>query len=216
MARSVIKNRSVQAFVTKAKKLLWRVNRQDFTDFLENIKRLQTEKNYTKSQAAVMAAKEFTCLLDLFKEFDVSQFDPDPTSHQQVDRLAGFTSDHNKPEAERKTTTPARDEIRITGIEGTLRENLNWAMEAAGRFLRTSESPRECPNDSAYYLYRRAVDEPKEFLMRLGQVEGKSADAGQTGIKTETKRSVKELDQMLAAHEENSVDDPDTVQASHP
>ena len=84
------------------------------------------------------------------------------------------------------------------GKEQTYRENLNWAMNAAGEFLRAKRRPHTCPNDSAWFLYCQAIDEPKDFMAKVGQVELKS-DNGESDrmAKVVGQRSVTEIDEML-------------------
>lgn len=66
--------------------------------------------------------------------------------------------------------------VRSEGREQTYRENLNWAINAAGEHLRTKKNPMICPNDAAWFLYCQAIEEPKDFMQKVGQVESKAAE----------------------------------------
>ena len=88
--------------------------------------------------------------------------------------------------------------VESEDIELSHRECLQWAMDAAGRFLRTKQHPMRCPNDAAYFLYQQAIDQPKEFLTKVTQMEAKVDNQGLAG-KRATQKSIREVDKLLEA-----------------
>ena len=78
------------------------------------------------------------------------------------------------------------------------RDNLSWAMSAAGHFLRTKERPIICPNNACWFLYCQAIDEPKDFMAKVNQIESK-ADGGELEreSKSSSRRSLAEIDLFL-------------------
>lgn len=77
-------------------------------------------------------------------------------------------------------------------------ENVRWAMAAAGEFARTGEKPTTCPNDACWFLYQQAIDNPKEFMTKVGQAEPK-ADGGENerALRIAGQRSVADIQAML-------------------
>lgn len=92
--------------------------------------------------------------------------------------------------------------IKCKGIEQSHYDNMLWALDAAGLHLRTGKEPNACPNDSAYFLFCQAKDEPKAFMDKVNQMESKQADKQNPIIKREEKRSIREIDVMLSLLEE--------------
>jgi predicted transcriptional regulator len=86
----------------------------------------------------------------------------------------------------------------IAGRELSYRENLNWAISAAGEHSITRMHPKDCPNNTAWFLYKQALKEPKDFMAKFGQVESKS-DSGENDrlVKQGTKHSIEEIDAFL-------------------
>jgi hypothetical protein len=142
---------------------------------------------YTKNQAIVRASKEYKCLKLLFREYDLKLFDPNPESHPDIVHKQDIQPD--------KTLNG----VICEGKQQSYKESLQWAIEAAGKFLRTNENPISCPCDAAYYLYQQAITEPKDFLGRVGQIEAKVAGESEDdkNIKREGKRSISEIESML-------------------
>jgi hypothetical protein len=111
----------------------------------------------TKMQALVTASKEFPQLRKLMDEYDFSDVEKtvDPTLVQPVD--------------ESNTT----GDIHVQDRDLSYRENLRWAANAAGLKLRTGKLPATCPNNTAYYLFKMAIEEPKDFMAKVTSVESK-------------------------------------------
>jgi len=89
--------------------------------------------------------------------------------------------------------------IPISKIEQSHLENLEWAMDAAGHFLRCNEEPKCAPNNAAYYLYQMALKEPKDFFNRFNQTFKGGEDEEQKDTKRASKRSIEEITMMLEA-----------------
>lgn len=87
--------------------------------------------------------------------------------------------------------------IYCNNIEQPFRQNLLWAIKAAGLFSRTQQGPTECPNDTAFFLYRQARDNPKDFLGRFAMIEGRSNDEDENELSKETKKTVAEIEEFL-------------------
>ncbi len=101
-------------------------------------------------------------------------------------------------EDEKLTLDGGRTEVICHNEEMSYKENLRWAIETAGNFLRTKKPPIECPNNSAWYLYIQAVKEPKDFLAKLGQIEVKEKeDQGVTDLAKECVKNEDEITKFL-------------------
>jgi len=182
--------RDMIEFAQRAKSITWRQDkskeRPTYHSWKDRVEALESKDGgrLTHNQAIVRASKEFPCLNRLFREYNVVDFDPNPESHPAIQHWG----------------QPATAEsVFCEGKEQTYRESLRWAIDAAGRQARTGEQPASCPCDAAWYLYRQAVDEPKDFLAKLGQIESKpDAEAqGRQSIRKESGRSIKEIDSFL-------------------
>lgn len=132
-------------------------------------------------QAIIEAAKEFPCLERLVQEYD------------------------STPIKKEKEST---GEVQVEGRELSHRENLNWAIEAAGKFQRIREKPKSVPNDSAFYLYHLAIDEPKDFLGKFNQIEARGDDEQekQQQIRKRGQRTIDEINDMLKTLEEEETE----------
>jgi hypothetical protein len=182
---------AMKEFRKRCRSILWRQDGKDkktYKRYERLIGEFVKDGGMTQDQAVVEAAKDFQCLKKLFREYDVSEYDPHPESHP----------DTPEPEKERKST------IRSEGKQLSYRENLSWAMSTAGEFLRKGEEPKSCPNDQAYFLYVQAKEQPKDFMARLGQVESKGDDNREEKrlARKSSKRSIEEIEGMLATLEE--------------
>ena len=92
------------------------------------------------------------------------------------------------------------EDIQSEDIKQTFREDLAWAIQAAGLKLRTKESPTKCPNDSAFFLYQQAVENPKDFLTKFAQIEGRSGDSDEDKETSRVcKRAIFEIEEQLTA-----------------
>jgi hypothetical protein len=81
--------------------------------------------------------------------------------------------------------------------EQSYRENLRWAIDAAGEFHRTGKRPAICPNNSAWYLFIQATKDPKDFLGKIGQIESKGEDDSDKELRTSTQHSIEEINTFL-------------------
>jgi len=180
---------AMREFRKRCHSILWRQEAGGKKDKItyDRFKRLvaefQKDGGMTLDQATVEAAKDFQCLKPLFRSYDVGDYDPHPESH----------ADTPKPDKRPKA-------VKCEDKSLSYREQLAWAMSAAGKFLRVGVEPTTCPNDRAFFLYIQAKEQPKEFMQRLGQVEAKgdTEEEEQRLSKRASKRSVEEIDAMLA------------------
>lgn len=193
--RLVAPAKSVTEFAKRARSILWRQDsgsiRKTYDQWEAKVKDLEVNGGMNPKQAIVQASKDFARLEILFREFDVSEYDPHPDSHPRIQK-------HGQPE-------PVEN-IECEDKEQSHRENLIWAIEAAGKKLRTGESPISAPNDAAYYLYCQARNEPKDFLGKFTQVEAKSSSDSDEDRdnRKRGKRSVDEIEEMLQSLTEGS------------
>lgn len=184
------KSRDISEFTSRVHSVLWRqdgADKKTYNAWEARVKQLQEGAGYTQDQAVVRASKEFPCLTRLFREYDVSELDPNPDSHPQIQHFG----------------QAPQSPVEIEGREQSYRENLRWAIEAAGEYLRTGQPPLLCPNNSAFYLYRQAIEEPKDFLGRVGQIESKGDGEleEQRLARKAGNRTIAEIDEMLASLE---------------
>lgn len=176
----------LKKFAQSARKLLWRqVNsgrKLLYNQWEARVAECKKE-GMSDKQAIVQASKDFSCLYPLFLEYPVNEFDPDPDSHPHI---------HMHGEEIKL------DGIECTGQELTHAENLIWAMNAAGDFLRTREPVTECPNNSAYFLYRQAIDDGDKFMAKYQQMAmDKTKNPEDESLKRGTQKSIAEIGQML-------------------
>ena len=186
-----VKSRDMAEFASRVKSMLWRQNRgadkKIYNQWKARVEELEadTGAGYNHNQAIVRAAKEFPVLNRLFREFDVRDFDPNPESHPAIQHYGQL---------------PDNGQAVCEGTEQSYRESLRWAIDAAGRHLRTGEIPKSCPCDAAWYLYRQAIDEPKDFMGKVGQIESKTDldSEARKNMSKSAKKSIAEIDAMLA------------------
>lgn len=180
----------VTQFTKRVRSVLWRqdngADKKTYDAWSARVAALESPDGggYTKTQAVVRASKEFPCLHRLFREYDLTAYDPNPDSHPTIQTFG-------KPVTEIT--------VMNEGIEQSYRESLRWAIDAAGEYLNTGKQPATCPCNAAFFLYRQALGEPRDFLAKLGQIEIK-ADVESEAIRSARKagnRSVAEIDAML-------------------
>ena len=179
---------SMIEFAKRCRSILWRLDGKEkgtYNKWQVRVNELKKDSSYSQQQAIVQAAKDFPALKRLFREYDTGEFDPNPDSHPDIHRWG-------KP-------------APMEGIENekkdlSFRENLSWAIATAGKFLRTGDAPTSCPNDEAYFLYRQACEQPKEFLGKFTQVEARTDDGSEEArlAKKSGKRSIDEIEEMLS------------------
>jgi transcriptional regulator with XRE-family HTH domain len=105
------------------------------------------------------------------------------------------------------TPPPPPPKISCLDIEQTFHENLSWAIQSAGLLLRTKRKPTECPNDTAFFLYQQACEDPKGFLGRFALIQGRLGDDKEDAeLQKEGQRSVAEIEEQLQAL--NEVEEP--------
>ncbi len=195
-------SRVVTEFAKRVKSALWRQDtgkeRPKYDAWVKKVVELESSEGagYTHAQAIVQASKDYTCLFRLFREYDLSAFDPNPDSHPQIRKFG---------ESKSKDIS----EVICEGKKQPYRQSLNWALDNAGTYLRTGVEPVTCPNDIAWYLYEQAKAEPKDFLGKVNQVEmrGDSESEDVRNAKKSGRRSIAEIDMMLSELE--SEDDRD-------
>ncbi len=176
-------------FAKRVRSILWRDDpgkvKGTYNAWQSKVEFLQSQ-GHTKQQAVLMASKEYPLLHRLWREYDLREYDPSPESHPAL-----------------YASAVAKDIKQAGGVvcEGkqqSYRDSLNWAIEAAGKYIRTGQSPVSCPCDAAYYLYDQAVKEPKDFLGRLGQVESKGVgNEPDSDIRRAGRRSLREIEEFL-------------------
>lgn len=177
---------AMKEFIKRARSILWRQDgkeKKTYEKWQALVNELQEDGGCTREQAIVQASKEQPCLRRLFREFDIGDYDPKPGSHPDIYQPAPVQLDGIKSE----------------GKELSFRENLTWAIEAAGKYLRTNKKPKTCPNDSAYFLFKQANEQPKEFLGKFAQIEGKGGNKAEEDRMTRQsgKRSIEDIEAML-------------------
>lgn len=179
---------AIAEFAKRAKSILWRQDsgpvRKSFDRWKRLVEELKTDGGCTYQQAVVQASKDFDCLKRLFREYSVNDYDPHPDSHPGIEHWGQKVP---------------MDGIENENREQSFRENLAWAIEAAGKYLRTNEMPVSTPNDGAYFLFRQACEQPKEFLGKFTQVEGRGDDEQERQRRTREsgQRSIDEINEML-------------------
>ncbi|MFA5767073.1 MAG: hypothetical protein WC919_04070 [Candidatus Paceibacterota bacterium] len=106
---------------------------------------------------------------------------------------------HSDPCEIRKVVTEGRGCIKCEEREQSYRENMVWAMAAAGEFIRTGLPPLTCPNNTAWFLYTQACDEPKDFMAKVNSLEAKNdnGDEAKRQLQSSTKKSLAEIEAFL-------------------
>ncbi len=177
-------------FEHRVKSLLWgrkkgpKNDRPDYIRWENLVKELQEEEGVNRRQAIVNASLTFDCLSVIIADYNLSQYGVPNTSIN----------------AEVTVSVSSRD------VKQSYRENLRWAHDAAGKFMRIKEEPDDCPNDAAYYLYQQAIQDPKDFLGKVGQVEVKasSQEEIEENDRKQATKSIEEIDEMLATLEKEN------------
>jgi hypothetical protein len=167
----------------------------------------------TRQQAIIVASKEFPCLATLFRRFSVEEYDPAP--HVSCAGTGGdFEAEAapildpvldddlipgEKPMDTRRFTSegvpeqpqPKRDRehSELLGIDLSYIENIRWAAASAGEFMRTGRSPKQCPNNTAWLLYKLAIEDHRDFLAKLTTAETKVREIEARQIQDETNKT---------------------------
>ena len=145
------------------------------------------KEGFTRQQAVVEGSKGFACLRRLYMKYDVWEFDTKPDSHPDI---------KHKRDMQKSKDTKS---VPSDGRELSYRENIRWAAAAAGRWLRIRKEPESTPNDSAWFFYVMAKEEPKDFMTKISAVEAKDTGEGEDERVTrrEGNRMIKQLDDMI-------------------
>jgi len=120
--------------------------------------------------------------------------DATPPPEEKPKRKRGRPRKKAEPKSE--AAPGARQPVRSLNEDLPYKDNLKWAIDAAGRHSRIGEWPETCPNDSAYYLFTRAVEDPKDFAAKFQQHETKAGSTSKSKNVAALK-SVRELTQLL-------------------
>lgn len=177
-------------FQKRCRSILWRADggraeKPTYDKWQARIKELMDlDSELKQEEATVRASKEFPILLRLFKEYDLTEFDPNP----DLFPVKAATDEDDE------------DVVPCADLEQTWLDDLRWANQAAGRRLRTGKDPSSCPNDRAWWLYRMALEESKEFFNRLQQAEREAtqANAAKVAGMGAEQVAMDQIDQMLA------------------
>uniref|UniRef100_A0A6M3LMN1 Uncharacterized protein n=1 Tax=viral metagenome TaxID=1070528 RepID=A0A6M3LMN1_9ZZZZ len=100
-----------------------------------------------------------------------------------------------RKEEEEVQLPPVYSGVKSLDIDQTLRENVQWALEAAGLKHRTGRDPTECPNDQAYFMFLEACERPKDFFAKFSQIESKAMDS--TTFRRDCQKNTEELSAMI-------------------
>lgn len=180
---------SMREFSKRARSILWRQDsgkkKKTYDKWNRKIEELRAGGGVNPQQAIIQASKDFPCLKKLFQEYAIGEYDPHPDSHPDIHY-------HGQPYP--------MEGIKNEEKELSHRENLAWAIATAGNFLRTGEHPESCPNNAAFYLFRQALDEPKDFLGKFTQIEAKGDSEldEQRRARRSGQRSAEEIEEMLS------------------
>ena len=122
--------------------------------------------------------------------------------HVAGDSIAQIAKDFMcKEETVRKHVTQNKQvkgqSIQSEDKKQTYRENLAWAIDAAGNYLRSRQLPTICPNNAAYFLFRQAIKDPKDFLGKVGQIERDNSGDDSKEDKKSTKKTLSEIQSFL-------------------
>jgi len=182
--------RELQEFTKRVRSILWRSDptRVKYNAWQDRVNSLEAG-GMARKEAIVQASKDFPELTKLFREYNVSDYDPHEGSH---------------PKVEHHGTPKARKGIPYTGEKLTQLDSLRWAAQAAGHFLNTGVPPERAPNAECYLYYRMAQDEPKEFLSRIIQLFARydESSAEEKRMKKRSKMAIDEIMENLRVLEE--------------
>jgi len=175
---------SINEFASRARSVLWRKDvgkkKPTYDRWKASVDIYQTKEGggLTYYEAVIKASEEHSILANLLAEYDVE---------------AWKTAFDNAP---KEKVVPL---IVCEGIEKSYRDNLRWAAEAAGHFLRDKTQVESCPNNTAWYLYVQAIESPKEFMAKVGQIEVKVdvEEERRQNSRNESKRTISEIESYL-------------------
>ena len=186
-----IRDVNLRDFASNARRILWRFSRARgkhvlYDTWKARVKEFRERHSCSYESAVVQASKEVGCLGKLFQKYNVEEFDKYPNSHPHITK-------YKQHSAAEKDSPKAVSE----NIEQSYKENLSWAISAAGEHKRTNVPVRRCPNDEAFFLYQQALEDPKGFLARFSTAEAKITDTDASD-RLSTKRATDEIDGLLS------------------
>jgi len=182
---------SITELSHRAKAVLWRQDtgeRVTYNKWKARVTSLKSQ-GMSNNEAIVRASQEFPCLGIVLRDYDLSRWIP-----VKKEDAPAQTTDPHPPSA------PKEDGgLVVDGHEQSYRDNLRWAIEAAGVYMRTKAQPEKCPNNAAYYLYTQAIEAPKDFMAKVGQIESKedTEAKNKANIRKESRKSVDEINEYL-------------------
>lgn len=182
------KKSQISKFTSRARSILWAIdNGKTYRAWEADIEAAMKRHEWTRHQATVQLCKDYKELKDLYTIFDVKDLDPAPGV--ECGKWDVHSTEKQKAEAN----------VKCLEEEVPYRDQLRWALDAAGEWSSHKEEPTVCPCWGAYYLYVQAKENPKEFMAKLGQAESRiDAEAERTaGTKKSSKRSIDEINEML-------------------
>lgn len=148
------------------------------------VKEFEEDGGMIHQEACIQAAKDFPCCKKLFAAYApvLEGKDPIPDSHPDL-----YTGQQES------------EGMKCENRELSDRENINWAIEAAGREKNEGQAPKTCPNYTAFYWYRQARDEPEKFLSKFTTIMGRGSDEAddQRKVRRGGERSIEEIEEML-------------------
>lgn len=175
-------NRKLREFLQAIRYKLWSTDRKEYDQWKRRKNELFQVGSMREEEAYVAAAKEFPMLKEVFDTYNYSKWDSS---------LVCTPDDKAKQLMEER-------EIKIEGRELSYRENVAWALNAIGVYKRTTMGPATCPNDSAYWLYLQALNDPKSFLDKVNSMEMKvMSSSTKEQSKELAQRSMEEIEDML-------------------
>ena len=186
-----IRDVNLRQFASKARSILWRSSRAKgkhvlYDAWKARVREFRDRHECSYESAVVQASKEVGCLWKLFEKYNVEAFDKYPNSHPHITKYKQYgAAEKDSPRAV------------CENIEQSYRENLSWAISAAGEYQRTGVPISRCPNDEAFFLYQQALAAPKDFLARFSTAEAKITDTDASD-RLSTKRTTDEIDGLLA------------------
>jgi len=187
-----IRDKNLRKFASAVRSLLWQEESgEDETHPLyfawkDRVDEYRKQHRLSYGAAIVQATKEQRKCWKLFLRYDVEEFDRFPDSHPAATQY----------KHQRLLDSVAKGKMKSEGIEQNHKQNLSWAIAAAGEFSRTGVEPASCPNDAAYFLYEQAKSSPETFLARFTSIESKTGNKDEPDRLT-SERAIGEIDGFL-------------------
>jgi len=201
------KQSEIQKFRSRARSILWNYSPAAYKAWEQEIEKLlEQHEDWSRDEALVLACKNYKQLAELFKVYDVSIYDKFPDLHPNIKRSAPVQveDDNCRP-------IPVCENLNMSH-----REQLRWALDAAGQYAAAGIEPESCPCWGAYYLYLQAQDNPKEFMTKLASSEAKVDQQAEfaDSIRSSSRKSVTEIDEILTMIDEQVRGESDVERCS--